>query len=148
MDEIWKDISSNPRYQVSNLGRVRNKETERVKVCNPSADNRLRVCLSKPQDVHMVSRLVAEAFLPKVDGCYFVGHKDKDTTNCRASNLYWKKGKQPIPKSVRCIETGKVYKSSYAAAKDLHIAKSSVYSSLRAKTKRSKSIYSFELVEK
>ena len=30
MNEIWKDIEEAPNYEVSNLGRVRNKKTRRI----------------------------------------------------------------------------------------------------------------------
>lgn len=44
---------------------------------------------SSTQKLFKVHRLVAEYFLPKVDGKNIVNHKDGDKTNCNVSNLEW-----------------------------------------------------------
>lgn len=104
MIEEWRDIGGfEGFYEVSNLGRVRslprvvtgknntprtlsgktlkNKYNKGYSVVNLSKDG-----VVKTFQVH---RLVALAFLEKVDGCNTVNHKDINPKNNVSTNLEW-----------------------------------------------------------
>lgn len=87
--EIWKDIYA--EYQVSNLGRVYSKKTN--KLLRPALDSwgYLQVCLyvnGKPTS-KKVHRLVAEAFIPNLENKKTINHKDGNKLNNRVDNLEW-----------------------------------------------------------
>lgn len=92
MKEIWKDIKDYEGiYQVSNLGRVKRVETDRVlKGCKNRAGY-LRVRLSKNKIVFnkRIHRLVAESFISNSENKSQVNHIDEDKTNNKVSNLEW-----------------------------------------------------------
>ena len=133
--EVWKDFNSN--YQVSNLGRVRNKETGEIKK-EFIEENHCYVRLyfnSKHRD-YAVHRLVAYCFLPFIpeQGLtyedYDVHHIDEVPWHNVSSNLVYitkdehkefhssnKSVQKKKCKAVVCSETGEVFHSIYAAAK-------------------------------
>ncbi len=93
--EIWREISFNTDYEVSNKGRVKSKKYNRHKllVANRGAKTRyLKVSLSV-NDVgthYNIHTLVATEFCPgKRNKHYQVNHKDGNTFNNDASNLEW-----------------------------------------------------------
>lgn len=90
MTELWKGIPGAPGYQVSSLGRVLGKTGLILK---PHADHkgylRFQLFVGGRMKGFKAHRLVAEAFIPLVDGKPQVNHKDFDKTNNRDSNLEW-----------------------------------------------------------
>ena len=94
MQEIWKDISGfEGFYEISSYGRVRSVKSGRILSTSKCGGCRgyLSVCLSKNGKRYgkLVHRLVAEAFIPEVEGLSEVNHKDEDKTNNRVENLEW-----------------------------------------------------------
>lgn len=91
MTEIWKDIVGYDNYEVSTLGRVRNKDTGKCFKGSPDKDGYLRVCLTfnKKETTHKIHRLVAIAFLPNFYAHLTVNHKDRNKTNNKLWNLEW-----------------------------------------------------------
>lgn len=101
MEEIWKTISSNENYEVSNLGNVRSKDRW-VKNTGSKAGGyfqkgkTLKLCIAKngysvvnigkfrTQYVH---RLVCVAFIGEIHYKMTVNHKDGNKQNNRADNL-------------------------------------------------------------
>jgi hypothetical protein len=95
--ELWMEVEDAEypnKYAVSTFGRVCNIETGYIlkqyvnhwgywKVNVHSPFN------SKKHSARFVSRLVALAFIPQVDGKPTVDHIDRDKTNNHVSNLRW-----------------------------------------------------------
>ena len=94
--EIWKDILHYEGCQVSNYGRVRsfmnNRHGPGVKwhILKPIANihGYLTVQLGRGAR-KLVSRLVAEAFLPNPDNLPIVRHMDDNPSNNHVTNLKW-----------------------------------------------------------
>lgn len=107
-EEIWKDIEGyEGYYQISNIGRVKSLSRlitknlglkgimkfyskEKIKTAFISRGYvRVALCkngIPKKQSIH---RLIAKAFIPKVDGKEFVNHIDSNRSNNSISNLEW-----------------------------------------------------------
>ena len=62
MKEIWKTIWNYPKYEVSNLGRVRCKKTQRIRKLTKNSYGYLTVKLHYSGNPIGVHRLVFEAF--------------------------------------------------------------------------------------
>lgn len=95
--EEWKVIEFEPRYEVSNMGRVRNRNTSRMLATNPTKSHK------RPQvwlynDYHgttcqySLAKVVLSTFNQNVDmwGTKCVYHRDGDIMNCKLENLYVK----------------------------------------------------------
>ena len=152
--EIWKSIKNfEGYYEVSNFGRVRSvdrkvnadiKHNDKVikhgKILKPNLkkDGYLTVDLCKDsiKKTQRVHRLVAEAFIPKVDGKEIVNHINCNTSDNRVSNLEWCTNKENTQyasslgrmycghrKKIKCIELDIVFDSSYKAAEWLNETK-------------------------
>lgn len=91
MKEIWKDIQGYNIYEVSNLGNVRNKITNKQLYYSNSNNGYLRVGLFKEHKRRMfaIHRLVAEAFIPNIYNKPCINHKDCDKKNNCVDNLEW-----------------------------------------------------------
>jgi hypothetical protein len=85
--EIWLTTTVDPNYEVSNLGKIRNKATKKELKCGVNRKGYVRVNLRIK--TYLVNRLVALAFIPNPDNLPQVDHKDNDLRNNRVSNLAW-----------------------------------------------------------
>ena len=91
MSEIWKSVEGSlGKYEVSNLGKVRNGETKHILHQFIGKDGYCRTQLAgvinKTVTIH---RLVAKAFIPKIEGKTFVNHIDGNKQNNTVENLEW-----------------------------------------------------------
>jgi NUMOD4 motif/HNH endonuclease len=86
VDEIWKSIDG-LNYEVSNCGRVRNKETKRIRKLEVHDRKYLRVKLNKK--AYKVHRLVGLLFIPNPDDKPELNHKDGNKLNNSVDNLEW-----------------------------------------------------------
>lgn len=97
MEEVWKDVAGfEGAYQISNHGRVRSiprqgTRTKEIRTICYTRDGYARIrLLFKGKDVTVrIHRLVAEAFVPRVEGKDTVNHIDGNKLNNRADNLEW-----------------------------------------------------------
>ena len=107
--EIWKNIilddTSEVRYEVSSLGRVRSKSRKIYynkgyrdfvgKILKPNLkENYYRVAIKSTQSgknaiPHLLHRLVAKAFIPNPLNHPLVDHIDNNTLNNQVNNLRW-----------------------------------------------------------
>lgn len=92
--EEWKDVVGyEGLYEVSNLGRVRNKQTG--KVLKPKLGKRwgyytINLCKDKKRSTKTIHRLVALAWIPRVDGDKDqINHINEIKTDNRVENLEW-----------------------------------------------------------
>lgn len=105
-------------------------------------DGYMQVCLTKngqPKGI-TVHRLVALTYLKKPNGKYEVNHKNGIKADNRVENLEWVTRRDNLihaketglcnhdhfTKSVRCLDTNEVFKSTVEAAKKLGINKSGI----------------------
>ena len=98
MKEIWKDINGFEKlYQISNLGRVKNKKTNRIRK-NILWNRYLTITLTKNGKSYLkkVHRLVAEAFCPNPNKYNIVNHIDNNHQNNIYTNLEWCSQKENV----------------------------------------------------
>lgn len=91
MKEIWKNITDYSNYQVSNLGNIKNKITNKTRKVRV---NKLGYCDLKLNNknnykMFLVHRLVAETFIPNPNNYKEVNHIDGNKLNNCVSNLEW-----------------------------------------------------------
>lgn len=93
-EEIWKDVSNYDNYEVSILGRVRNKNTGRIlKAANIGGYYSVGLSCGKTKS-YSVHQLVAQAFLPNLENKPQVNHIDKNGLNNKVTNLEWVTNKE------------------------------------------------------
>ena len=89
---IWKEIERNRNYSISESGEVKNNKTGKIKSQFINKSNGYQTVdlykdnTSRKVPVH---RLVAEAFIPNVEGKPCVDHKDGNRLNNSIKNLRW-----------------------------------------------------------
>jgi hypothetical protein len=105
MEEIWKDIKGfEGYYQVSNHGKIKSlsrsiinskgiakKLSEKILKPRPNKDGYVRVCLYSPSSNvdRLIHLIVAEHFIPKVDGKHQINHINGVKHDNHVSNLEW-----------------------------------------------------------
>lgn len=91
IDEMWLDSLEFPEhYEVSNLGRVRNKNRHVLAQEHHKTNcYRVRLCIGGVKYSRSVHRMVAEAFIPNPDGKPEVNHIDGNRLNNYLTNLEW-----------------------------------------------------------
>ena len=91
-EEIWKDIKGfENKYQISNLGNLRNSNTNNTLKFRKSSRGYLTITIRKKSKVYcyLVHRLVAETFLPNPNNYPQVNHIDGNKSNNIVDNLEW-----------------------------------------------------------
>ena len=91
MTELWVEIEECPKYEVSNMGNVRNKKTGHIIAFETNYAGYHRVIIDKNgKPVHRrVARLVATAFIPNPDNLPEVDHINHIRNDDRVDNLQW-----------------------------------------------------------
>ena len=89
LGEVWKDIKDyEDEYEVSNLGRVRNKKTKKIlKLKKEKGYLRVGLFKNGKKKYYLVHRLVYEAFIGEIPNGMQVNHKDENKENNVLSNI-------------------------------------------------------------
>lgn len=89
--EDWRVIDLFPVYSVSSTGRVKNIKTGRI--LRPASDKngylRVVLCIKRFKKMHLIHRLVAQAFILNNENKCTVDHINKIRNDNRATNLRW-----------------------------------------------------------
>ena len=153
--EKWLPVQGYEKlYEVSNEGRIRSicGRYGYGNIIAQSTNNKgypvVCLCNKGVQKTFSVHRLVAKEFIPNPMDLPCVNHKDTDKTNNKVSNLEWcsyyynniygdRLTKSAIKRSkqVRCIETGVIYQSAYAAQRLTGIHQSKISDCCNGKRK-------------
>lgn len=90
MKEEWKDIPDYEGiYQVSNLGKIRNKKGNRKLTLRKDGYLHIPLTKSGKTKYYLVHRLVAQAFISNENNYKEINHKDENKINNCADNLEW-----------------------------------------------------------
>lgn len=142
-NEIWRTIEKHPKYEVSNMGNVRNKKDQYILTPCKNYRGYYRVMLNGVWKT--IHRLVAETFIPNPDNLDTIDHINGDIYNNTIENLQWMCRGDNVRKSslgskrtvrnekVACLETGKVYNSGAEAARQLGVYSQSVLGCCKGK---------------
>ena len=142
----WKQIQGYSNYEVSDEGQIRNSKTGRVLKLRKNHSGYLRVGLhkNKKQKIHLVHRLVAEAWIPNPHNKPTVNHINENKEDNRVENLEWATYAEQnehgtrterTQKKVRCVETGTVYDGVRDAERQTNILHSSISKACQGKYK-------------
>lgn len=90
-NEEWKKVNGFTRYEVSNMGRVRNIHTKELKAIRRTKTGYCITDLKEngKQKTSYIHRLVAEAFIPNAFSLPCINHKDENKANNCVDNLEW-----------------------------------------------------------
>lgn len=106
---LWKAINTNPRYEISNTGLIRNAKTKQVRKLKEDKDGYLEINLwnGDKYTYHRVHRLVLENFigLPTANAPE-VHHKDGNRKNNNINNLEWTTRKENDSHVIHKINSG------------------------------------------
>lgn len=95
ISEEWKPIAGFPNYAVSNKGRVKNIETDKIQnISNVNCDNYYYVRIINTKNkkkINYIHHLVADAFIPNPKKYRFIEHINGDIRDNRVENLKWVK---------------------------------------------------------
>lgn len=156
--EIWKDIIGyEGYYQVSNLGRIKNINTNRILTGDTNNIGYKRVTLYTPEKKRFfIHKLVALHFCEGYQEDLVVNHKDGNKLNNCANNLEWVTRsendlhafkmnlRQAFPcqfkKQILAFDKDtkqlvKEYQNVQECCDDLHVARSNIYNCCNGKQK-------------
>jgi hypothetical protein len=87
MNENYRTIEDFENYEVSTLGNVRNKKTNRI--LKPLLSNGYQAVVLNSKFRFYIHRLVAKAFVDNIENKPLVDHIDNNTQNNNFLNLRW-----------------------------------------------------------
>ena len=157
--EDWIQIKEFPKYEVSNLGNIRNRQRNTPVTTKKKKNGYPHVGLYKngKRINKYVHRLVAENFCNNGDKTLEVNHIDGNKQNNSANNLEWctksynalhafQNGLRIAPispnaKKVKIEETGDVYNSIRECVRSINGDRKSVYDCLRGHQQTHKGLH-------
>ena len=91
INEEWRSVNGYANYQVSNIGRVRNVETEKILKQTMTKLGYCQIGLYREglRKFLYIHRMVAHAFIKNPDNRPCVDHMNHDTSNNTILNLRW-----------------------------------------------------------
>lgn len=94
-DELWVDLKYHEKtYQISNHGNIYSKITNKILKPFFNTNGYLNVTIKGVN--HPIHRLMANQFLPKIQGKNQVNHKDGIKINNRLENLEWVNNRENV----------------------------------------------------
>lgn len=120
MNEKWKEVEDFPLYEISNFGRVRNKDGKILKAQKNTRNGYYQIMLHNGINgnkikLHYLHRLVATYFLPPPDaGQTQITHRDGNRADNSAINLQWKyaSDKENFNAGIEVKRKARIYKQS------------------------------------
>jgi len=90
-DEVWKLITDMEKFEVSNLGKIRNAKTKRLRKLQETDNGYLTFSSGEyKNNVHkFVHRLVGFMFIPNTNNCPTIHHENGNRKDNRVVNLRW-----------------------------------------------------------
>lgn len=95
--EEWKKTEDYPKYSVSNLGRVRNDKTGKIRILDYNRGYlQIHLSKNKKMDSVKIHRLVAITFIPNPENKPVVNHINNIRDDNRVENLEWVNQKENL----------------------------------------------------
>ena len=114
INEEWRSVSGNANYQVSNIGRVRNVETERILMPRVGGSGKCYFIVALYKDNtranSYIHRHVAQEFIDNPDSKKYVDHIDHNKTNNTILNLRWVSNSENSMNRMKRQNTSSKYK--------------------------------------
>lgn len=127
-------------YSVTSCGKVWSWKTNKFLKPKKEPNGYLRVTLTDEagnRKMWLVHRLVAMTYIPNPENLPQVNHKDENKENNCLQNLEWCSAQYNIDysksKSIKCVETGEIFKSTREAARKLNLHHSHICSVLKGR---------------
>lgn len=156
MKEIWKELDDLPNYEISTIGRLRNKNTLRILKTRISklGYEQITITYGGEKYFRTIHRLVAKAFLINPYNKSEVNHIDENKLNNSVSNLEWVtrkenlnhgtwklKKRQSRDKAIYAYKDGEVleFPSTKICAQTLGLIPTNVTQAIRVKNKNGSS---------
>ncbi len=87
---MWKDIKNyEDLYQINEHGKVRRENKILKTLYDSNGYSAICLCKNGVPKRYRIHRLVAETFVPRIEGKNTVNHKDGNRTNPHVDNLEW-----------------------------------------------------------